>query len=148
MRVATTGSNSATTAIAALLTFFLGAFAVIGDTRVAAAAAVVTAGILAAREDIHSWVARITWPELRSALVWLAMTFIVLPVVPDDPIGPSGGVNPRQIGSLQSRSPAFPFSDTWACGCLAHGMAFFCRVRWRAGLFDSGDRCQRAAHGQ
>ena len=93
----TTGSNSATTAIAALLTFSLGAFAVIGDMRVAAAAAVVTAGILAAREDIHSWVARITWPELRSALVWLAMTFIVLPVIPDDPIGPFGGINPRQI---------------------------------------------------
>jgi uncharacterized membrane protein (DUF4010 family) len=93
----TTGRNSATTAIAALLTFSLGAFSVLGDMRVAAAAAVGTAGILAAREDIHSWVARITWPELRSALVWLAMTFIVLPVIPDDPIGPFGGVNPRQI---------------------------------------------------
>jgi uncharacterized membrane protein (DUF4010 family) len=34
---------------------------------------------------------------LRSALVLLAMTFIVLPVVPDDPIGPFGGVNPREI---------------------------------------------------
>ncbi len=93
----TTGRNSATTVIAALLTFSLGAFSVLGDMRIAAAAAVVTAGILAAREDIHSWVARITWPELRWALVWLAMTFIVLPVIPDDPIGPFGGVNPRQI---------------------------------------------------
>jgi uncharacterized membrane protein (DUF4010 family) len=93
----TTGSNSATTAIAAVLTFSLGAFTILGDMRVAAAAAVVAAGILAAREDIHSWVARITWPELRSALVLLAMTFIVLPVIPDDPIGPFGGVNPRQI---------------------------------------------------
>ena len=54
----TTGRNSATTAIAALLTFSLGAFSVLGDMRIAAAAAVVTAGILAAREDIHSWVAR------------------------------------------------------------------------------------------
>ncbi|MGA7387677.1 MAG: DUF4010 domain-containing protein [Pseudolabrys sp.] len=91
------GNFSATTAIAAVLTFALGGFAVIGDMRVAAAAAVATAGILAAREDIHSWVARITWPELRSALVLLAMTFIVLPVVPDDPIGPFGGANPREI---------------------------------------------------
>jgi uncharacterized membrane protein (DUF4010 family) len=56
----TTGRNSATTAIAALLTFSLGAFSVLDDMRVAAAAAVVTAGTLAAREDIHSWVARIT----------------------------------------------------------------------------------------
>ena len=92
-----TGSYSATTAIAAILTFALGGYALIGDMRVAGAVAVATAGILAAREDMHRWVARITWPELRSALVLLAMTFIVLPVVPDDPIGPFGGANPREI---------------------------------------------------
>jgi len=92
-----TGSYSGTTAIAAILTFALGGYALVGDMRVAAALAVAAAGILAAREDIHSWVARITWPELRSSLVLLAMTFVVLPVVPDDPIGPFGGVNPREI---------------------------------------------------
>ncbi len=90
-------SYSATTIVAAMLTFALGAYAVLGDMRAAAAAAVVATGILAAREDIHGWVARITWPELRSALVLLAMTFIVLPVVPDTPVGPGGGVNPREV---------------------------------------------------
>ena len=88
---------SATTIVAAMLTFLLGAFAVVGDLRVAAAAAVAATGILAARSEIHGWVARITWPELRSALVLLAMTFIVLPVVPDTAIGPNGGVNPREV---------------------------------------------------
>jgi len=91
------GSYSATTIIAALLTFVLGAYAVAGDVRVAAATVVVATAILAAREDIHVWVGRITWPELRSALVLLAMTFVVLPVVPDTPIGPFGGVNPREV---------------------------------------------------
>jgi uncharacterized membrane protein (DUF4010 family) len=91
------GSFSATTTVAGLLTFVLGAYALIGDQRVAAAVAVGATGILAARRDIHAWVARITWPELRSALVLLAMTFIVLPVVPDLSIGPSGGVNPREV---------------------------------------------------
>lgn len=90
-------SYSATTIVAAMLTFLLGAYAVIGDMRVAAAAAVAATGILAARAEIHGWVARITWPELRSALVLLAMTFIVLPVVPDSAVGPSGGVNPREV---------------------------------------------------
>jgi len=80
-----------------LLTFVLGAYAVAGDVRVAAATVVVATAILAAREDIHVWVGRITWPELRSALVLLAMTFVVLPVVPDTPIGPFGGVNPREV---------------------------------------------------
>jgi len=65
--------------------------------RVAAALAVVTTAILALREPLHGWVENITWPELRSALVLLAMTFVVLPVIPDDPIGPFGGVNPREV---------------------------------------------------
>jgi uncharacterized membrane protein (DUF4010 family) len=91
------GTYSATTVIAAMLAFLLGAYAVLGDTRVAAAAAVAATGILAAREDIHAWVARITWPELRSVLVLLAMTCIILPVVPDTTIGPYGGVNPREV---------------------------------------------------
>jgi uncharacterized membrane protein (DUF4010 family) len=90
-------SYSATTIVAAMLTFVLGAYAVIGDMRIAAAAAVAATGILAARTEIHGWVERITWPELRSALVLLAMTFIVLPAVPDISIGPNGGVNPREV---------------------------------------------------
>jgi uncharacterized membrane protein (DUF4010 family) len=88
---------SATTVIAAMLTFALGAYAVIGDMRVAAALAVVAVAILALHEPLHGWVENITWPELRSALVLLAMTFVVLPVIPDNPIGPFGDVNPREV---------------------------------------------------
>jgi uncharacterized membrane protein (DUF4010 family) len=88
---------SATTAIAGILTFALGAYALLGDMRVAAAVAVVTAALLAMRESLHGWVKSLTWPELRSGLILLAMTFIALPVVPDDPVGPYGGVNPREI---------------------------------------------------
>jgi len=91
------GSFSATTILAGLLTFALGALAVAGDSRVAAAAAVAMTGILAIRTEIHGWIGRITWPELRSALVLLAMTFIILPVVPDSAIGVAPGVNPREV---------------------------------------------------
>ena len=88
---------SATTSVAAMLTFALGAYAVIGEMRVAAALAVVTVAILALREPLHGWVRNITWLELRSAVVLLAMTFVALPIIPDDPIGPFGGVNPREV---------------------------------------------------
>ena len=91
------GTLSATTAIAGILTFTLGAYALIGDERIAAAAAVAATAVLALREELHGWVATITWPELRSGLVLLAMTFVALPVMPDDPIGPFGGVNPREV---------------------------------------------------
>jgi uncharacterized membrane protein (DUF4010 family) len=92
-----TGNFSATTAISGMVTFAVGAYASVGDLRIAAAVGVATAGLLAMREDLHGWVERLTWPELRSGLVLLAMTFIVLPIVPDDPVGPFGGVNPRQV---------------------------------------------------
>jgi uncharacterized membrane protein (DUF4010 family) len=88
---------SATTLIAAMATFALGAYALIGDMRAAAALAVAAAIILALREPIHGWVERLTWAELRSGLVLLAMTFVALPILPDGTIGPFGGVNPREV---------------------------------------------------
>jgi uncharacterized membrane protein (DUF4010 family) len=90
-------SYSATTAIAAMLTFALGEYAMVGDLTIAGAAAIAGTIVLAARKQMHGWLRRLTETELRSALVLLAMTFIILPVVPDDPIGPYGGVNPREV---------------------------------------------------
>ena len=57
----------------------------------------ISTGLLAIREELHGLVEKITWPELRSGLLLLAMTFIALPVMPGDPIGPFGGVNPREV---------------------------------------------------
>jgi uncharacterized membrane protein (DUF4010 family) len=88
---------SATTAVAGMLTFALGAYALIGEVRVASAAAVAATAILASRELLHGLVARITWPELRAAFVLLAMTFIALPLLPDHDVGPFGGINPREL---------------------------------------------------
>jgi len=94
------GSHSATTAIAAMFTYLLGAYALVGDVRLAAGAAVAATALLAIREELHGWVAKITWSELRSGLVLLAMTFIALPLVPGEPVGPFGGVNPREVWSI------------------------------------------------
>ena len=91
---------SATTAVAGMLAYLLGAYALIGDMRIAAGAAVAATALLAVREGLHGWVASITWPELRSGLVLLAMSFIALPIVPNDPIGPFGGVNPREVWAI------------------------------------------------
>jgi uncharacterized membrane protein (DUF4010 family) len=98
------GAGSITTGIllglgfvAFSVVFALSAYAVIGDPRLAAAIAVAAAGILALREPLHGWVEKITWPELRSGLVLLTMTFIALPILPNQPVGPFGGVNPREV---------------------------------------------------
>jgi uncharacterized membrane protein (DUF4010 family) len=88
---------SATTWVASILTFALGMFSILGDMHVAAGLAVAATALLALREQLHGWIENLTWPELRSALVLLAMTFIALPIMPEGPIGPFGGINPREI---------------------------------------------------
>ena len=91
---------SATGLVAALGTYSLGAMAVLADIAVAGAAAVAMTAILAARESLHELMTRITWAELRSALVLLSMTLLVMPLVPDEPIALLGGLNPSKIWGL------------------------------------------------
>src|SRR5690606_6448461 len=74
---------SATTAVAGMVTFALGAYALVGDLRAAGAVAVAVTLLLASREYLHSWIGQITRRELRSGLMLLAMTFIALPMIPD-----------------------------------------------------------------
>jgi uncharacterized membrane protein (DUF4010 family) len=91
------GGFGATTVVAAFLTFALGAYAVVGSMIAAAAAAVATAGILAAKGWLHAWLKALTWEELRAALILSAMTFVALPVLPDRGFGPYEALNPRDL---------------------------------------------------
>lgn len=91
------GRFSVTGAVAGLAVFALGGLAVAGDPRVAAAAGTALAGLLASRSQLHGLLRRMTWPELRSALVLAVMTTIVLPVLPDRAVDPWGGFNPAQV---------------------------------------------------
>ena len=90
-------SYGVTTVVAAMLVFALGALAVLGEIVVAAAAGVATAGLLALKAVLHEWVKRLTWAELRAGLTLLAMTLILLPILPDRPMGPWDAVNPRDV---------------------------------------------------
>lgn len=87
----------ATTVVAAMLAFALGAFAVVGDMQAAAATGVATAGLLALKTVLHGWLRRVTWPELRSGLALLAMTVMLLPLLPNRAIDPWQAVNPFEI---------------------------------------------------
>ena len=93
----TQDSLSATSLVAAMLTFLLGVFAVLGDLRVAAGAGVATVILLAHKEFLHEWLTRITWIELRSGLLLAAMTFMLLPLLPDRTIDPWNVLNPHSL---------------------------------------------------
>jgi len=91
------GGTSATSMVAGILTFALGALAVCGSSMVAGVAGIAATIILAERKSIHAFVARLTWAELRSALLLMVMTFVLLPVLPDRAIDPWQALNPRQL---------------------------------------------------
>lgn len=91
---------SATSVIAGMATFLLGSFAVVGDLTAAIAGSVAAAVLLALREQLHRWVASISWAEIRSGLTLLAMTFLLLPILPNKPIDPWNAINPYEIWLL------------------------------------------------
>lgn len=100
---------SVTSVVAGMLTFLLGAMSVTGDPRIAIACAVAMTGLLALREWIHSGIASLTWQELRAILILLAMSFLLLPVLPNRTIDPWNSVNPYEIWLLAILTAAISF---------------------------------------
>jgi len=89
-----------TTEIALVLTVLVGGLA-IQDAAAAAAVAVVVAMLLAARERLHHFVGRVlSEEEVQAALVLAAAAIVVLPLLPDRPLGPFAALNPRTIWRL------------------------------------------------
>ncbi|PTE10938.1 MgtC/SapB family protein [Mesorhizobium helmanticense] len=91
---------SVTSVIAGLAVFALGALSVAGDYRAASAGGAALAAVLASREILHGLLKRLTWVELRSALILAVMTAIVLPVLPNRTMDPWGGFNPWEVWLL------------------------------------------------
>lgn len=86
-----------TTEIALILTALLGGLSM-HRPALAAGLAVIVAVLLAARSWIHRFVRSVmTEDELNDALIFAGATLVVLPLVPDRPMGPYGALNPHSI---------------------------------------------------
>jgi uncharacterized membrane protein (DUF4010 family) len=114
------GDRGATTEIALLVTFALGALAAAGHEIEAAGAAVVTALLLGAKTPLHAFVARLDERELMATLQLLLAALVLLPLLPDRGMGPWEAVNPRSVGLL---------------ALLIAGLSFagYVAVRWLGG---------------
>lgn len=86
-----------TTEVAALLVLGLSAVAGLGQTTLAAAVTAVVLLALGEKERVHWLVGRIDDAELRGALQFAVLALVVLPLLPDDPFGPFGGIRPRSL---------------------------------------------------
>ncbi|MCB0939693.1 MAG: MgtC/SapB family protein [Mycobacterium sp.] len=89
-----------TTEIAAVVAYLLGALAY---TRpgLAVALAVVVAGLLVSKGRIHRFAREIVSEvELEDAIKFFVVAFVILPLLPDQGIGPYGVLNPAKIWLL------------------------------------------------
>lgn len=88
---------SITGLIGLLLTFCFGAVAVGVDLAVATACAVATALILDNKREIHGLLNRLQAHELDAGLKLLVISVVMLPLLPNQALGPGGVINPYQL---------------------------------------------------
>ncbi|MFN2361379.1 MAG: MgtC/SapB family protein [Marinobacter sp.] len=96
-RLAHIRNFSITGTIGMVLTFCFGAIAVAVDPAIATGAAVVTALILDNKKEIHGLVDKLQSHELDAALKLLVISVVMLPLLPNEDLGPGGVLNPREI---------------------------------------------------
>ncbi len=94
---ASAGAPGLTTEIASLLGFLYGALVWWQMVELAAALAVVTVLLLAAKKPLEQLSLRIGPQDITAALQFGIITLIVLPILPDRAYGPLSVLNPREI---------------------------------------------------
>jgi uncharacterized membrane protein (DUF4010 family) len=90
----------ATTEVAALVVLGAGVMAGIGELRLAAALTTMTVLLLAEKPRLHTLVARLDEPTMLAAARFAVMSIVVLPLLPEGPIGPGPGIKPRELWML------------------------------------------------
>jgi uncharacterized membrane protein (DUF4010 family) len=86
-----------TSEIAALVTFGLGVLAGLGHFTVALAGAVITTGVLSLRDELRQLSRALSPEDLFATVQFAAVSLVILPLVPDRPLGPWGVWNPHTI---------------------------------------------------
>lgn len=86
-----------TTEFTALLMYGVGALVVIGPLPLAVVLAGVIAVLLHLREPLHQLVERIGEDDFKAIMQFVLIALVILPVLPDRPMGPYDVLNPYQI---------------------------------------------------
>ena len=89
-----------TTEVAALSTYLLGAVAAHGERDLAVGLGVAVAAILAYKQPLHGFVEKLGSDDVYAAVRLLVATFIVLPILPDEPLDPWEALNPQALWLL------------------------------------------------
>lgn len=90
----------ATTEVAGLVTFLLGATTLAGHPEVAVVLAVVTASLLALKAPLHDAVGKLSAEDIQAGLKLLFATFVILPVLPNTALDPWEALVPYKLWAL------------------------------------------------
>jgi len=89
-----------TTELAAVAACLLGAMTTLGYRELAVGLGVAVAAVLAYKQPLHGIVYRLDREDVYAGLRLLIATFIVLPLLPDQPVDPWGALRPRSLWML------------------------------------------------
>ncbi len=89
--------TGATTELAGFFTYFIGVLMGMGDTLIATVITLVVVLLLYFKEALHAFAHRVAKEELYDAIKFIAIVFVVLPLLPDQTYGPLNVLNPYEI---------------------------------------------------
>ena len=89
-----------TTEVASFVVMAAAMLAGAGNTRVAAGITAVTLLLLVEKTSLHKLVSKLDPDELRAAARFAVMATVILPLLPEGPFGPLGGIRPRTLWAL------------------------------------------------
>jgi uncharacterized membrane protein (DUF4010 family) len=90
----------ATTEVAALVAIGAGIAAGTGHLALASGIVAVTVLLLVEKSGLHALVGRVDDEEMRAAARFGVMAVVILPLLPEGPLGPFGGIRPRALWQL------------------------------------------------
>lgn len=89
-----------TTEVSALVVLAAGVLAGMGSVRLGSAIFALVTLLLVEKSRLHALVARIDEVGFRSGVRFAVMALVIMPLLPEGPYGPLGGVRPRELWAL------------------------------------------------
>lgn len=104
------GSISGTASLTGLLTLSCGFLAGSGDFALGSALAGTTVLVLSQRSRWHHWLTHIDEAEMLAIARFALIALVILPLLPDDPMGPYDAWRPRQLWLVVVLVSGFSFA--------------------------------------
>jgi uncharacterized membrane protein (DUF4010 family) len=116
-----TAGRGGTTEVAIIATYMLGVEAGRGELVIASAGAVAVAFMLSLKDEIRRVAGALNEQEIHATLRFLAISVIVLPIAPDQALGPYGVFNPRELWLMVVLISGLSFLGYWLVKALGPG---------------------------